>query len=258
LTLLLYIKIIDWRLKMNERRGWQSKEAVEHFRRIADVLVPGRKEILSLIAGLATIEPADHPKILDLACGYGEVTAQILALNPDAEICMVDYSDEMLNIAKDRFINHGNVRIVKHNLNLGIPPSVKNVQFDSVVSCIALHHVDLENRTNLYSSIEGVLKPGGLFINGDRFKGDSPAIDRWEFDNWISWIVERIKQEAAGERPFDTVKKTQIESDKRLGDKPGTILEMMNDLVQSGFQYVDCIWKHQNLGILVASKYVAR
>ena len=243
---------------MNESKGWQSKEAVEHYRRIAEVLIPGRKEILSLIASLAAVTTDNHPKILDLGCGYGEVTAQILANNPDAEIYMVDYSDEMINMAKDRFISNSNVKIIKHNLNLGVPPSAKSVQFNSVVSCFALHHVEFENRTNLYSSIEGVLKPGGLFVNGDRFKGDSPTIDRWEFDNWISWMVERIKQEAPVERPFDTVKKTQIESDKRLGDKPGTVLEMMNDLIQSGFQYVDCIWKHQNLGIIAASKYLAR
>lgn len=239
---------------MNARKGWQSREALEHYKSIAEFLIPGRKEILSFIAQLVTIMPAIHPRVLDLGCGYGDVTAQVLTLSPNAKIDMVDYSDEMLNMAKDRFVSNNKIRVMKHDLNIGIPQLIKRIKFDAVVSCFALHHIEFENRVNLYSGIEEILKPGGLFINGDRFIGDSPAINKWEFDNWISWMVERIKQEMSIERQFDQVKQTLIESDKRLGDKPGTILEMMNDLFQSGFQYVDCVWKYQNLGVVVATK----
>jgi hypothetical protein len=39
-----------------------------------------------------------------------------------------------------------------------------------------------------------------------------------------------------------------------MGDKPGTFWNMQFDMHKAGFQEVDCVWKYQNLAILVAIK----
>ena len=127
-------------------------------------------------------------------------------------------------------------------------------RFDAVVSCFAIHHVEYENRIRLYEHVRHVLSGGGLFINGDRFIGEAPVVNKWEFDNWIAWMSKQIKNELRIDKTFDEVKKTQIESGKKLGDKPGTIWDTQKDLKQAGFQYVDFVWKSHNLGIIVATK----
>ena len=239
---------------MSEGKDWQSVEAAQHYQRIADILIPSRKDILSTIAQLATRVVAEQPRVLDLGCGYGDVTAEILNFKPYASVCMVDFSDEMVRMAGERFKSNANIKIIKHDLNNGIPVSIVSEHFNVVVSCFAIHHVEFGNRVRLYTDIGKVLRKGSLFINGDRFKGDSPVIDQWEFNNWIAWMVQQIKEKLARDRTFDEVKQTQIESDRKLGDNPGTIWDMAKDLTQSGFQHVDCVWKYQNLAVIAATK----
>ena len=80
---------------MSNERGWQANEAAERWRRTADLTVPGRSEVLDIISGLAVTLSPETKSILDLGCGYGDVTAAVLAKAPDVSIVMVDYSDEM-------------------------------------------------------------------------------------------------------------------------------------------------------------------
>ena len=239
---------------MTENEGWKSREAARHHLRTADILIPGRRETLSIIARLAIEFVSDQPRVLDIGCGYGDVTAEILELSPLASVCMVDFSEEMLRLAGERFGNNNRVKIIEHDLNNGIPDKLESSKFDAIVSCHALHHVEHENKVGLYTQIRQLLDEGGLFINGDRFTGESPVITGWEFDNWITWMTKQIKNELGIDRTFIEVKKTQMESDERLGDKPATVWDTQRDLRQAGFQYVDCVWKSHNVGIIVATK----
>lgn len=239
---------------MDNKEGWSYKETVEHYLKVANVLVPGRKEILSIIARLGTTFVSEQPKVLDLGCGAGEVTLEVLKLKPHASACLVDFSDEMIRLSSERFKDNVNIRIVKHDLNNGISNAIAEEKFDVVVSCFAIHHVEFTNRIKLYSDIKKVLREDGLFINGDRFRGNSPVIHQWEFDNWIAWMVQQIKEKFGKEKTFDEIKQGQIESDKKLGDKPGTIWDMERDLREAGFRHVDCLWEYQNLAVIAATK----
>jgi len=239
---------------MAEKRGWESTEAARHYLRTGDILIPGRRDILSIIARLATTFFSDTPKMLDIGCGNGDVTAEILAIEPNASVCLVDFSDEMIQLVRERFKDKGKIEIIKHDLNSGLPNKVMTTKFDAVVSCFAIHHIEYENRARLYSQIKRVLRDGGLFVNGDRFVGESPVVNQWEFDNWIVWMTKQIKTELGIDRTFDEVKRTQLESDKRLGDKPGTLWDMRDELRRTGFQYVDLLWKSHNLSVTCARK----
>jgi tRNA (cmo5U34)-methyltransferase len=238
---------------MIENEGWKSRDAARHHLRTADILIPGRRETLAIIARLATTFVSNQPRVLDIGCGYGDVTAEILELSPLASVCMVDFSEEMLRLAKERFGTNNKVNIFKHDLNKGIPDKLESYKFDAVVSCHALHHVEYENRVGLYTRIRQVLDEGGLFICGDRFTGESPIISRWEFDNWIIWMTEQIRIKLGIDKSINEVKKTQVEADEKLGDKPGTLWDTQRDLKQAGFQYVDCVWKSYNMGVVVAT-----
>lgn len=239
---------------LQEKKGWESEEAAEYYSKTVNIAVPKRDEILSIIARLATENVAEHPKILDLGGGFGEVTSKIIKWKPQALVQLVDFSDEMIRLSKLRFEGNPNIRIIKHDLNKGILGAIEERGFDSVVSCFCLHHIEFSNRVPLYGEIREILKKDGLFINGDLFKGDSPFIDQWEFDNWIAWIVQQSKDKLGANKTFEEVKKTQLETFKRMGDKPGTIWEMQEDLKRAGFRYIDCLWKYQNLAIIAASK----
>ena len=239
---------------MEKNEGWAAKEVAEQYKKVADVVIPHRQEILTTVAGLATAFVTERPQVLDLGCGYGDVTAEVLKMKPEASVCLVDFSDEMIRLSRERFKDSSGTRIVKHDLNTGITDAAIGKRFDVVVSCFALHHIEFANRVKLYSEIRQALRPDGLFINGDRFKEDSPVIDEWVFNSWISYMVQQIKEKLGKETTLAEVKQRQNVSDKKLGDKPGTMWDMQHDLKQAGFRYVDCLWKYQTLAIIAAAK----
>ena len=240
---------------MAKKRGWETSEASEKYRRYAG-LIPGRQEILDIISRLTAHFTTENPKILDIGCGYGDVTAAILALKPSAAVTLVDFSDDMLELAQDRFKENVNINFIKHDLNQELLAKVMAVEYDAVVSCFALHHIEFENRVGLYGNIRRVLRQGGLFINGDRFIQESPRLDGWALDDFVAWVTGQMKEKMKIDRSFDEFKRNLIESDKKMGDKPGTIWAMREDLHKAGFSYVDCVHMKNKLGlgIMVASE----
>jgi tRNA (cmo5U34)-methyltransferase len=237
---------------MNEPEGWTSPKAAQRYTRVQSEMVPGRSEVLSLIAKLAAAYPSTRPSFLDLGCGHGDVTAEILKVAPEASVTMVDFSGEMLRRAGERFVNDDRVSILEEDLNSGIPGALAESRFDAVVSCFALHHIELENRVMLYRQIRGVLRPDGLFINGDRFLGESPAIGAWEFDKWVVWMTARAKERFGITKTSAEIRQRQLEMDVKLGDKPGSIWAMRDDLEKAGFAHIDCLYKNQITAVIVA------
>ncbi len=239
---------------MTENNFWKSKDAVDQYQRTANIIIPDRIDILSKIANLALMFVSTQPKILDLGCGSGDVTAEIIKQRPDTSACMVDLSEEMIQLVRERFRNNKNIEVISSNLDDGIPDNLLSKKFDVVTSTFALHHVEYEKRVGLYSQIKHILCDGGLFINGDMFIGESPAITDWERDNMVGQASKRFNSELGLKTTPEQVKHRLLEESAEQGDKPGTIWNMCEDLRQAGFQYVDCIWMNYYLGIVVASR----
>lgn len=239
---------------MVEKRGWESAEAARQYLGTVNARVPGRQEILSLISDLAAAFLPERPRILDLGAGAGDLTNEILEYRPRMHAWLLDLSEEMVRISRERFEENPHIRILKHDLDEGLPTEVKAQNFDAVVSCFSMHHVRPERRLPLYASVHRILKPGGLFVNGDRFRAESPEIAEWERDSFIKARLSSCQQCNGHQITFEQAKKEQIEREKQMGDRPGTIWQMEVDLRQAGFIYVDCIWKYHIMGIVVAVK----
>lgn len=231
--------------------GWKIKGAAEKYMQTVELVAPGRKEILDIIARLATQADGKNPCILDIGCGWGHVTDEVLQHTPQASVVMLDFSEEMVDICKKRFRNNSNIKVLQYDLNEGLPSF--DIRFDSVVSCFALHHIEIGNRIKLYSDIRKSLQETGIFINGDLFKGDSPVINDWEFDRYISWMAEQLDSKLGQTYTFNELKVRQLENYKVMKDMPGTLWEMCSDLRKAGFRYVDCLCKYQNLAVLAAT-----
>lgn len=241
-------------MKTEKKEGWTNPEAAENYARMADLIIPERREILSIISRLAIELGSINPKIIDLGCGLGDVTAEIVKLKPDASVLMIDFSDEMIRRSSEKFRDNKNITVAKQDLNQGISGITEDREFDAVVSCFSIHHVEFENRIKLYSDIYEVLKEQGLFINGDLFREDSLIIDQWEFNDSISSLAIRLREKLGQEWTFEELKLNRLENAQKMGDKPGTLWETFQDMKAAGFRYVDCLWKSRNLAIMAATK----
>jgi tRNA (cmo5U34)-methyltransferase len=144
--------------------------------------------------------------------------------------------------------------LVKYDLNEGIPGGFVPGSFNAVVSCFVLHHIEFERRVPLYAQAYTLLKEGGRLIIADRFAEESAEINEWMFDAWVRFMTQQGKEKLGYSLTFEQMKSRQIYSDRKLGDKPGSIWAIERDLRTAGFSHVDCIYKNQIIAALVAVK----
>jgi SAM-dependent methyltransferase len=110
-------------------------------------------------------------EVLDVGGGYGVVTEEVLRAFPRAVVTLQDYSQPMLDRARDRLSDYqSRVKFAVGDLRdqdwtEGIGP------FDLAVSAIAIHNLrDLGQIAACYRSIADVLKPSGGFLDYDLFE----------------------------------------------------------------------------------------
>lgn len=229
--------------------GRTSSRAVRRLRVQSD-LVPGRQDVLTLIAEIAA-SLAAAPRVLDLGCGDGEVSAAILAKQPNAAVTLVDISEDMLEHAQERLRGAAGLEVVRHDLREGLPASTRG-PFDVVVSSFTLHNLDPASRPRLFADVRRALRPRGLFVNADRVREDGIFLDSWQFDRWIEWMRDRAWTRYGLARTAAEIRQRQHEMDREAGDAPGSIWAMRDDLLRAGFTEVDCLYKNQITALLVA------
>jgi hypothetical protein len=65
-------------------------------------------------------------------------------------------------------------------------------------------------------------------------------------------MIARVRERFRIARTAAEVRQRQLEMDEELGDKPGSIWAMRDDLEKAGFASVDCLYKDQITAIMVA------
>jgi len=96
---------------------WQTIEHALSYLARADKLphrTEGEKVMLEQI-------PINAKRVLDLGTGEGRLLALVKLNNPSIEGVALDFSDPMIEQAKERFANDNKVSIVKYDFNLPLP-----------------------------------------------------------------------------------------------------------------------------------------
>jgi demethylmenaquinone methyltransferase / 2-methoxy-6-polyprenyl-1,4-benzoquinol methylase len=101
------------------------------------------------------------PKLLDIACGTGDLSFEAIRQIPDAQIFGVDLAKPMLDLFQQKIDAHGaNIRISEGDVEaLEFPDS----SFDAVT--IGFGTRNFTNLDIAFKEIHRVLKPGGIFVN---------------------------------------------------------------------------------------------
>ena len=147
--------------------------------------------LLKLIAPLATAMSklvgeavARYPStaktlnIVELGGGTGITTLSILSARPDVQILSIDNEPVMQNQAKQ----HLSSWCAEDKLTflcidaLSALQAMPSASVDIVASAYTLHNFLAEYRVSVLQEIWRVLKPGGQFINGDRYALDDISV----------------------------------------------------------------------------------
>lgn len=186
--------------------------------------------------------PADAPiRTLDIGCGTGLFSALLLARYPQARLTLIDLSDQMLGMARQRFAENGNIRYILGDYTRH---DWQDDTFDLVISALSIHHLPAQNKAALYKTVHTLLAPGGIFINADQALSPSPDIETMHSALWKQ-SVERSGL------PPDQIAKAY---ERILCDDPSTMEEQLQWLRDAGFPHVDCIYKYCHFTVLYARK----
>lgn len=182
----------------------------------------------------------ENPKVLEIGAGTGLFSEMFLNKCPDAKMDLVDLSENMLNIAKQRFSDNCNLNFILKDI-LDFSPSGK---YDVVISSLAIHHLETDDQKRSYNKIFNWLENDGIFVNAEMIAGES------EFSNKIyeKWIVKKAENNDLD----DEAKSAAIERLKL--DKKVPISTHLNWLENAGFSSADCFYKAYCFGVLWAKK----
>ena len=118
--------------------------------------------------------------LLDVPVGTGIFTYEKYGQLKNARIICLDYSQDMLEQAEQRFHARGYYHVKTMQGDVGALPFRKG-QFDVVLSMNGFHV--FPDKEKAYSEVHRVLKPGGLFIACYYVKGQSRISD---------WLVNTV------------------------------------------------------------------
>lgn len=129
-------------------------------------------------------------EILELGVGTGETAKRVLAVHRDAQLVGIDESEAMLAASG----LDADLRISR------LEDPLPEGQFDLVVSCLAVHHLDAAGKRDLFRRVAAVLRPGGRFVladvvvperENDAVTPTTPDFDRPDrLDDQLDWLRE--------------------------------------------------------------------
>ncbi|MFD0684785.1 class I SAM-dependent methyltransferase [Actinomadura fibrosa] len=167
--------------------------------------IPDREErFTAMVDAVEAAAGRPDPLVLDLGCGPGSLAGRILDRVPGATVVAVDTDPLLLSLG--RVVHAGRDGLTFTELDLREPGWAARLrlprQADAAVSTTALHWISGEQLRVTYRELATVLRPGGLFLNGDNFSVDDSAPGLARLDTELR-EREGARRFAAGDRPED-------------------------------------------------------
>lgn len=173
--------------------------------------------------------PPEAKRILDLGTGNGRLLALVRIGKPNSEGVALDYSEPMLKEARKRFAADPNVKVIRHDLSVPLPPELG--KFDAVVSSLAIHHCTHARKRKLFQEIFDLLNSKGVFCNLEHVASPTEALHV----KFLSLVGQTPETEDKSNKLLDV--ETQLKWLRKIG-----------------FTDVDCHWKWLEVALLVGVK----
>lgn len=222
---------------------WAKPEFTQEYRDSADVYIVERRRLLEILKSFYKYFIGNKPKssILDLGCGDGIVIYELLKIDNSIEATLIDGSEDMLNKAKDRLKDFGNLHFIRASFQEILNKDTVPQSYDLIVSSLAIHHLTMEEKTALFRTIYSHLNVDGCFLNIDVVLAPSDALEKWYLLLWKQWIDERKSFLGIEDSQFDDIAGRYKDN---TDNKPDTLDMQLNALQTIGFKDVDCFYKY--------------
>jgi tRNA (cmo5U34)-methyltransferase len=189
---------------------------------------------------IAALEMLGRPprRVLDLGAGTGLLARRVAAAHPGADLVLVDGAPAMLEEAR----RHLATRVTTHVADLRDP--LPAGPFDAVVSALAIHHLDDEDKRALFARIRAALPPNGVFVNAEQVAGPTPCFD----------ARYRVWHEASARALGTSDGEWTGALERMRHDRCADVESQLEWLRDAGFDAADCLFKDHCFAVLVARR----
>ena len=224
-----------------EKSRWAESDFSRNYREEAEIYLPFRSRFIETAISYYEyfVSPNRKVKILDLGCGDGLFVQELLKSFTPTEITILDGSQEMLDAAKKRLENRRDIRFIQTSFQDMIVHDPINEQFDFIHSSLAIHHISLHQKRQLYGYIFNHLAQQGHFIHYDVVVSPTEKLEQWYLALWKNWIQS---QSASNNR--ESLLDIPDRYKRNRDNLPDTLTAQMDILQEIGFQNVDCYSKY--------------
>ncbi len=225
------------------RSRWADPDFTKEYRENADIYIVERGRMFGIMRSFYRhfISDAGRKCILDLGCGDGVVTHNLLSLDNDISATLVDPSAYMLDKARERFSDSDNITYVQASFQDLLQHDRIQHDYNFIVSSQAIHHLSTKEKKRLFVFILSHLKTGGYFMNIDVTLAPSENLEDWYMQLWNEWMNDRKADLGIDRDLFKDIIRRYKKADE---NRPDTLEEQLNALSETGFREVDCFYKY--------------
>jgi tRNA (cmo5U34)-methyltransferase len=214
--------------------------AVDYYDDWMRKALPGYDDLFATATSLIPYESDRAIEVLDLGAGTGLFSKRVLDAFPNATFTLVDLADKLLDVARMRFADRP---AQFRYLTADYRTIEASPQVDVVVSSLSIHHLTDEEKRDLFRRVFQLVRDGGVFLNLDQIRGESPAMEELYRTRWL----EYVRRQGATERQIaeSLERRSTFDRDALLGDQ-------LRWLRGAGFASADCICKNWFVGVFLA------
>lgn len=147
------LKEIPWVSRFNKGTGLPQEPPLEEIHdllKLSFMKRPNKYDLFYLWAEIIGLVPQGKLRVLDCACGLGQIAQTLWFKGHEVDACDVN----------DHFRGSENIHFIQTDLNKEFP--YKSESFDVVIIAAALHYLD--SQKHFFNESFRILKPGGFLI----------------------------------------------------------------------------------------------
>jgi len=222
---------------------WADPGFTREYRENADIYIVERRRMLQIMKSFYRhfLMDGGHKEIMDLGCGDGIIAHELLALDRQVSATLIDGSEDMLDKARERLRGIENVRFIRASFQEILEKDILGRKFDFIVSSLAIHHLTMDEKRELFRMIHSHLHDGGYFMNIDVVIAPAEALEQWYMKLWQEWMDEKKASAGMEGGCFDDIIRRYKEVDD---NRPDTLDEQLDALRNTGYKDVDCFYKY--------------
>ena len=204
---------------------------------------------------------AAKPVVIDLGCGTGNDGLYILTKMHRSIYCGIDYSKHMLRRAADKLCQQqlrNRSLLIQQDFRLMRPrdvcKSLTNVvlapDICAVISALALHHYELDEKRRAYTLAYNLLPKGGLFVLVDLFSHSIQLCKELALREEIQDMHRALKHMAHPRIQHTTLSERHYTEDNR----PHILSDEITLLRTIGFKKLDHVYRRGQLSVIAAQR----